>query len=242
MNALTDEQLDRIDLYMASELNAEERTEVAELIANEPAWKEAFALRIAAREAGRKAFHTSMHRKFREIDRAGGRRRLISPIWLAAAAGVALLVSAVLWLFPNQQSDTLLAEYRSFPNVVLPIEKSGGEFSTREKAYQSYELREYAQAITLFSQLDSVQTVDRLYLGLSYLESGKYIEANTLLDEVRASSNPRWSEVADWYQVWLLLKQQKTEDAHIALERIAKLSGHRYHTDAQALHAKLGSR
>ncbi len=242
MNELNDEQLERIDQYLADELNATERAEVTSLIANNQTWKEAYDLRIAAGQVSKNVFHRSMRKKFTELDQATIPRRTIQPIWLAVAASLAILVSAVLWLFPTQDSNNLLAEYRTFPNIVLPIEKSGGEFTPREKIYQSYELGSYDQTITLFAQLDTVQTVDRLYLGLSYLESGNYHDAYTILDEVRASSNTRWSHVADWYQAWLLLKQDKTDEARAAFERIAKVPGHRYQTESEEVLAKLKSR
>jgi hypothetical protein len=242
MSTLTDDQLERIDRYLAADLDANDRAEIAKLIETDQAWKEALALRIAAREASKKVFHQSMRRRFHEIDAGENKRRMIQPIWLAVAASVALLVSAVLWLFPSENSNSLLAEYQTFPNVVLPIEKSGAEITDRQKAYQSYELGEYPKAIEYFTSLDTMQTVDRLYLGLAYLESGNLEAATNLMDEVRASSNPRWSHVADWYQAWLLLKQENNEAALNAFERIANTVEHRYQSDAAAIVEKLKQR
>lgn len=239
MIELTNDQLDLIDKYLLSEVNDTERAEIEALITRDPAWKEAYALRFAVRNAGKQAFHRNMRTKFKGVDSPGSSGARMSPVWLAIAAGVAILVSAVIWLFPAQGSDNLLAEYQSFPNVVLPIEKSGDALTNRELIYQSYELGKYDQAIALFSELDTFQTVDRLYFGLSYLESGNFDAANVLLDEVRASSNPRWSHVADWYQAWLLVKQDHLSDARVAFERIAKIPGHRYQADAQKMSDKL---
>lgn len=239
MIELTNEQLDRIDEYVSSELNADERAEVESLISSDPAWKEAYALRLAVRNAGKDVFQQSMRSKFEAIDNQVTIQRRISPMWLAVAAGAAILVSAVIWLFPTRNSHDLYAEYQSFPNVVLPIEKSGDALTKRELIYQSYELGNYDQAIALFSELDTFQTVDRLYLGLSYLESGNFEAANVLLDEVRASSNPRWSQVADWYQAWLFMKQDKSSEASVAFARMTKIPDHRYQAEAQKMVEKL---
>jgi len=239
MIELTNEQLDRIDKYLSSELNAAERAEVETLISVDAAWKEAYALRLAVRSAGKNAMHQSMRKKFKEIDSQGTIQKRISPMWLAVAAGAAILVSAVLWLFPTQDPQNLYAEYQTFPNVVLPIEKSGDTLTKRELSYQSYELGKYDQAIALFSELDTIQTVDRLYMGLSYLESENFNAANMLFDEVRATSNPRWSHVADWYQAWLLLKQGNRSEAMVAFERISMASDHRYKADAEKMVKKL---
>lgn len=239
MNTLTDEQLERIDQYLSSELNSEESAEIKELITKDPAWAEAYSLRIAAREASRHVFHNVMRNKFSDMDASARPRRSISPLWLLAAACAAALVTAMLWLLPSRPDQDLFAEYRTFPNIVLPIEKSGAEISNRHRAYQAYELGEYAQAIAFYTQLDSVVTSDRLYLGLSYLESGDYANAGSILEEVRATSNPRWSEVADWYQVWSYLRQDKKHDAQSILTHIAQMPNHRYFTEAEKLLAQI---
>ena len=111
MNELTDDQLERMDQYLAGELNANEQAEITALIASDQRWKDAHVLRLAASEASKHRFHQSMRSKFSELDQAGGRRVTIQPIWLAVAASAAILVSVVLWLFPAQDSNTLLAEY-----------------------------------------------------------------------------------------------------------------------------------
>ena len=180
-----------------------------------------------------------MKEKFRAIDASHGKRRRISPIWLAAAASVAILVSALLWFFPSRQTNTLLAEYTKFPNVIAPIEKSAEDRTARDKAYQFYEMGNYEQAFVSFKQLDSVTTVDRLYHALSYLEAGRFVEAQPLFQEVQASSNPRWSNVADWYLMWMFLKQEKRKEALTLLDRIADTSGHRYQDEAVRMRSEL---
>lgn len=235
MNTLTDDQLERLDQYINGMLDADAKSEIRSLIGQDPSWHMAYDLRLAARDAGRKVFHGKMRGRFEVLDKAPRQRLNVRPMWFAAAACLVALIAVAFWLMPEKQSPELFAEYRKFPNVVLPIEKSGGEYTVREMAYQFYELGRYDQAIDYFTQVDSLQTPDRLYTGLSYLELGQYQEAAQLLDVVRSSSNPRWSHVADWYSVWLLLKQEKLDDARKALERIANSSGHRYQVEAGKL-------
>ena len=239
MNELTEENLDRLDQYIASELDDESRAEVDRLIANDPAWRDAYALRMAVRETGRKKFEQEMRTRFKEIDSKGHRKVMVRPIWLAVAASIALLVSAVLWLLPENTPNALFAEYRTFPNIVLPIEKSGGTYTKREMAYHAYELGDYSAAIGYFTSLDSTGTVERLYLGLSYLESGDFDSARSVLDEVRASSNPRWSQVADWYTMWLYVREKEMASAKSLLKLIAGNPQHRYQEEAQKLLDKL---
>lgn len=239
MNELTEEQLEQLDLYISSGLTPEDHGRIGSLIANDPVWMENYTLRLATREVARNAFHQSMRKTFISADAENKTGRSIRPVWFLAAASIAALISVVLWIFPGKTSQSLLAEYKTFPNVVLPIEKSATSPGIREKAYQSYEIGAYDTAIENFSLLDTVRTVDRLYHGLSFLEAGKYSEAGVLIDEVRASSDTRWREVADWYGAWLLLRQGDTDGAKKAFQRIAVTPGHRYETDAQKVITRL---
>jgi tetratricopeptide (TPR) repeat protein len=242
MNDLTDEQLDKIDQLLAGELTAEESAQIRDLIISDAAWREAYQFRLTTREASKFAFQRNMKEKFVSLERTQPKQRKLYPLWLAAAATIALLVTALLWFFPSRQSNALLAEYTRFPNIIAPIEKSGDTPTPRDRAYQSYELGEYEKAIDAFKQMDSITTVDRLYMALSYMEAGRNTEASPLFSEVQASSNPRWSNVADWYLMWMYLKEGNTDEARRILERISSEPNHRYHQNALELKPKLPSR
>ena len=234
MNLLSEAELDLLDQYIRGELNPEEDKRIAERVRSEDAWRSAHELRIAAREAARNIFHSEMRMEFKRLDseRPG---TFVRPVWLALAAGVALLISALLWFLPDTSSDNLMASYAKFPNIVMPIEKSGGEFSIRERAYQAYELNDYSQAVAYFTSLANLNTTDSLFLGLSLLESGQSAEAEKLFVPLEGTTEVRWAQVAQWYRMWALIRSGKSGEARALLKLIRNTPGHRYHEQALTL-------
>jgi hypothetical protein len=234
MNILSDDELALLDRHVSGKLDGSELEQVRHLIAENTVWREAYHLRMAIRETGRKTFHRDMRKQFASIDQAP-RGSSVRPVWLGLAAGVALLISALLWFFPSDQNDDLLAEYVKFPNIVMPIQKSGSNFTNQQRAYQAYELNEYAQSIGLFQSLDSLSTPDSVYLALSYLEEGDSDVALDLLGTLTTSKDLRWSQVAGWYRMWGLLKSGRETEAKQVLEHIRSTPSHRYQTNAESL-------
>jgi hypothetical protein len=234
MNILSDEELELIDRYIAHDLDEADRDKVQNQIAEDLKWQEAHAFRLQIRETGRRMFHRVVREKFAALDQK--RRHLaVKPLWLALAAGIALLISALLWVFPINDSSDLTAGYVKFPNIVLPIEKSGGTFTVRERAYQAYEMNEFAQSIGLFQSMEVLSTPDSIYLALSQLEANEPDTALELLNALESSQDTRWSQVAEWYKMWTLLKTGRRDESRIVLERIQATPDHRYQSNAEAL-------
>lgn len=232
MNQLSESDLERLDRFLQGTPDAAEKKEVIDLIRKDAAWREEYELRLSLREAGRRAFHSEFRDRLKQLDGAESRVRRVHPVWLAVAASAALLVSALLWLFPGKQQDTLLAEYRSFPNIVLPIEKSASEFSDRERAYQAYELGNYPQAVTAFASLPGLETSDSIYVALCHFENGNLEDAETLFQSLRTTPELRWAHVADWYTMWVHVKRNELNEARKLLTKIHDNTGHRYHEQA----------
>jgi len=237
MSLLSDEDLELLDHYLRGELDPTMQKAVGRRIDQDRAWQEAFALRKAVRQAGRKIVHANLRAQFNHIENGHGRRK-INTWWLAIAASLALLVSALLWFFPSASSEDLMAEYAKFPNIVLPIQKSGGEFSTRDRAYQAYEMNDYSQSIAYFNSMHALATADSVFLALAFLESDQNAEAGTLLIQLKKSSDVRWAQVAEWYYMWMLIKLNQTSEARKVLAHIAATEDHRYQVAASALMKK----
>jgi tetratricopeptide (TPR) repeat protein len=236
---LTEIDLDLLDRYIHSDVSDAEKITVEQRIALESSWKEAYALRMAAREASRQAFHASMRQRFGKLDRGTGKIRAISPLWLAIAAAAVLIISALIWLFPDHSGRDVFAEYQAFPNVVFPIDKSADTISNQVQFYYFYEQKRYREAIAAFALLNEPAVSDQLYLGLSLLEDGQYAGAHRTLDKVIATDDARWKPVAEWYLVWTLLHQDRKTEAQNLLQAISASSGHRFRVEASELLRRL---
>ena len=153
---------------------------------------------------------------------AGVIRRL--PLWLAAAASLALVLTAVWWWQQPAKSDaTQLAQaYISTPYP--PPVTSMGEADTRSAALQNaflaYRNGDFTAAAQQLAELSvAADATDEtlFYTGEALLQSGQLERAIAHFDRVRPGY---WREIADWRCALALLKNGQTARAKPFLEKL----------------------
>ena len=236
MTKLTEKELELVEGYVRGELTQDEGSFVEQKVNSSEEWARQLQLYSMAVKAGKFAFEERMRSRFRIIDRQGSGSAIRR--WLtgaAAAAGILILVVAYFTLKPVSFRSEAIAAYQDFPNVAYPIEKSAASSDNRAAAYQAYELKEYQKAESLFMDLRDMDVRDELYLGLSQLGAREYTAAGDNLTAVLQSGEKRWTDVADWYMIWVEIGLDKVDAAEARAERISQDSQHRYREDAEDL-------
>lgn len=231
MNKLADQDIALLESYLRNELTAEESHMVGQKINSDPAWREMYDFLTRVSEASRQDYHQTMRRRFRIIDETGNTRRRIYLV-AGVAAAVVVLIGVATGLWSPFAGPDISAGYETFPNIVMPIEKSAGDFSMREKAYHAYELKNYREADSLFTTLSQKDISDNLYHGLALLEAGNYADAIDVLRLVHTQDITRWSEIAEWYLMWAFIRNGQQDDAQDVLNAIRDNPAHRYYDDA----------
>jgi hypothetical protein len=147
-----------------------------------------------------------------------------------AAASAALLIASgglVQRLNnPSLDNNTVFEKYYS-PYEVSVTYRSGDTEVDRLllNALESYEEKDFAQALVLFEQVLQTRKKDmaaKLYSGITYLEEEKYQKAKTSFDNIISNNNNLFIEQAKWYLALCYLKTEKIEDAQVILSEIVK--------------------
>ena len=142
---------------------------------------------------------------------------------LTIAASLVFLFLAAYWIvqeIPNKNGS--YAQYfEPYPNIIAPIAKGKTEDDQRSKAFQTYELKNYPEALTLLNALPVQDETTAFYKGLCELALQNPKEAISYFDQVKDTENSLYYPGL-WYKALVLLKLDKMEDAKLLLERVAE--------------------
>lgn len=141
----------------------------------------------------------------------------------AMAASIALLIGLG-WLgylnFSGPDYGKLYDKnFQQYPNTVYAITRSQSTESIERAAFSAYELGDYQAAIRNFNNIPETDKKEYLnfYLGLSHLNLGQTVEAESFFKKV-ISSNSEFSPEAHWYMALVALKEENKKEALQYLE------------------------
>lgn len=143
-------------------------------------------------------------------------RRIGMSKWWALAAGMALIIVAGYFIFktggqPNYEevfAQIYEPENSAIDNILDDLSSLGmaGADDPRADslaaALKLYKLDEFDEAqsyLEVLVQNDTEDYIARLYLGLSQLQQGKYVEASQQLKTTSQVNGFRYKDVSDWY-------------------------------------------
>lgn len=177
--------------------------------------------------------------------------KAVRPLYffLATAASFALVLTAFWLLNPAASSQELYTAYfEPYPNVINPIERSGGDPAdvapadvAPTKAGQAmyyYEQGNYEQAISLFAQVPAIEEAYQFYWGVSYLGAEQAREAEITLEPLLFSASGVFYEPALWYTSLAQIQSEQIEVAKASLQQLIDIQGE-YATEAAALLEKI---
>lgn len=174
-------------------------------------------------------------------------RRL--PVWLAVAAGLALLLIALWWWMdqpPPVDPDPqhyFQAYFTPYPNELYPIEMGESDTLAVARALQAYERADYEEALDRIRQLPAeLSNADvRFYEAVALLALDRNDAAAELLEELRVDDTTRYRSQTEWYLVLAHLARSDLEAAETALQRIIVDEDHPYRDQAGRLSAELSA-
>lgn len=124
-------------------------------------------------------------------------------------------------------SQDLYAEnFNIYPNIVAPITRNASAKTMQERAFHSYESKDYYNALIIFDSLliesKSDKHIVNFYKANIYLETqDSTAKAISLFKSNLERSHP-WKDKNLWYLSLAYLKNNEPEEALKVLERLAK--------------------
>ena len=163
-------------------------------------------------------------------------------IYMGIAASVSLLIAVMLIIKVGSQPDYLAL----YDEYYVPLEAEGNyrgepgqsELYDIDKADSLYKSGQYAQAITAYESLhgktDKPGNV-ALYLGNSYMQTGQFDKAESVLGEVINAESNFLKQYAQWYLSLVYIRQGKQKEAKDLLTMIRSQKGIYYSKAAELL-------
>ncbi|MEZ4848891.1 MAG: hypothetical protein R3B93_09815 [Bacteroidia bacterium] len=152
--------------------------------------------------------------------------------WAGVAAAVLLLFTFFLWPSPSEQ-ELFVDHYNSFPNLIAPGDRSGGEQNLLDRALKAYEQKDYTEAVHLFEQFPEMSQDERIYYGLSLMLLEKPDEKSILeLKAVADDPSARYQQAAQWYLALAYLKLENRDASKALIDEIIATQGHTYRDNA----------
>ena len=142
---------------------------------------------------------------------------------LTIAASLAFFIFTIFWFSNRKPSEyQLYAQYFSpYPNVVAPINKSVEKTDRRGEAFRAYELKNYQEALSLMTKLNTQDDAVKLYKGICELILENPQKAIQHFDSMRRDSGPFYVPM-NWYKALTLLKLNRVSEAKIHLEIVVQ--------------------
>lgn len=148
--------------------------------------------------------------------------------YLAAAASLAILIALgslyyILFLSKPYSNDQLYSMFYNRDKAVMIVRSANQTTSSDEvllKALQSYEQKDYNQAISLFNQI-SDKLIARYFAGISYMETANYDDAIASFKSIIDQKDNLFIEQAEWYLGLCYLKTNATDKAIVQFKSIA---------------------
>ncbi|NEN24458.1 hypothetical protein G3O08_13180 [Cryomorpha ignava] len=143
--------------------------------------------------------------------------------WFAIAAGIAALIAISVWALNFQSNnDALFAQY-STVDPGLPVPMSASADYSFHDAMVDYKAEKYDKSIekwTVLSAENPKNLTITYYLGASFFNQEKYIEALPYFEKVMLENSSKFQAKAQWYAVLSWLKTENTE----AIKKVSPVS------------------
>ena len=151
-----------------------------------------------------------------------------------AAASVALLIATgglVQRLSgPDLDNNAVFEKYYAPYDATITYRSGNTEIDkTLLRALESYEERDYEQALILFEEVLNSRKDDmavNLYSGISYMEEEKYQKASTSFNSIIKNNDNLFIEQAKWYLAMCYIKTGKEADAKNILNELINEEGY----------------
>lgn len=231
------ETLVHIDNYFGGTLTTAERLAFEKRCEEDEAFAEEVAFYIASRDAIKKEAHLERKKEFEELyrqhtpaSRPEGIVRKLVPYISAAAACLLVFFAWMLFMKPADPRK-LASAYIDNNLSTLSITMSAAKDSV-QIGIANYNDKHYAEAEKIFKSLkaDNEVAPDAIkYLGILYLQTGRYDEAIAQFDTL-AKYGTLFANPALFYKAVVLMKRSASGDREAAkdlLEEVVKkdLSG-----------------
>jgi len=252
---MTPELYTTIEDYLDGTLPDPDRLAFEAAVRNDPALAQALAVLREARERLTRQWEdapadAALQATLQELGRThfrenaapdntrglGGGTFRISRTWWAAAAALAVLFVAWLFVRPPQH-ERLYAEYRDLPEAAFAVR--GGNDALVQAAETAFNSGNYQTALSKLSDyLAEVpsDTEKLFFAGLCYLELNRLEEARAAFQQVATA--PAWADEAYWFLALGYLRENKRNECLAALEKIGPTNS-RY-ASAAMLRQQLG--
>ena len=209
---ISPEDFGRIENYLQNKMTTREKQEFeAEIESNQQLQQEVAIqkeLQLSIEAGGLKESLDDIHSAVIQETKASKNN------WLAIAAGIAALVAVSVWALNFQSdNDALFAEY-STTDPGLPVPMSASADYTFHDAMVDYKAEKYDKSIVKWTALSTENPENltiRYYLGASFFNQEKYIEALPYFEEVMMNNSSKFQAKAQWYAVLSWLKTENTE-------------------------------
>lgn len=233
---------DLIDRYVLGELVGEELQQFEASLKDEGVAKTVAFRRdmlLALKAKGRDVLKQELVEL--EAQQHAPTRATIFQLWhYAAAVAAAVVILLAVFLFPSQQElpeAFFAANFRPYPNVLVPIERDATAPDMTSRAFAYYEQGAYEQAIPLLEQLvqESANPDYAFYLAISKLEVGIHADVVPSLTTIASVDTHRFAAHAEWYLAltYFRLRQQAAGDSLI--KAIAEEPDHPFQKQAKEL-------
>ena len=154
---------------------------------------------------------------------------------LAAAAILILVVSSV-FLFDSDPIETATGYYEAYPNYVTGVVR--GQADKRGAAFEAYDAGDYATAVEIFLEAQTINSIDAFYLGVSLEAVGRWEDASNILLRVCGEVSEQYTSACLWYRSLASVATGDTESAVRDLT-LLKNSSSNYKEDAAKLLKKI---
>ncbi len=226
----TQELFEKIEGYLAKKLSQEELSAFEKEMAADPELKREVEkhreLHNVMSDKGTLEFKEKLQKISEEIKKEQSKSNVYYSYWKIAASIIIILgVGTLLWsslIKTNDLSDIYATYYNPYPTEDITRGDSANKLNNILKNYSE---GKYDLVITELSESSSVSASEqlRLYLGNSYLNTGK--EQKALLEFQSVPKSSKYYEDASWYNALTYLKMGKKKKSLEALNVIVQFNG-----------------
>lgn len=166
---------------------------------------------------------------------------------VAAAAMIVILVSSGLFVGNRVSSDAWIARNldKKIDGIESPSIPRGADENSDEKvrtANERFLEGDFKNALTIYQFVENEgngRPYTWVYQGIANYELKNYELAKAYLNKVLADDDNSLIEMAEWYKVKCLVREDKTDEAKALLNKILSVEQHDYKVDAEALNRRL---
>ncbi len=241
------QQFELLEQYIEGDISSEDKKTIEGLIASDSEWQKEFKLRTAVNKAiGEKEIMQLRYKLGMIYDaeiksKTGTIRHLFEKKWHLAAASITILVligSFLVKTMNTSEPEKLFDKYYTTENAVFTTRSNDNAENMDLKAgLQFFQKRNYKQAIPLL-QSQTGNLVAEYYLGISYIETEQFSQAEKAFDIIIERESNLFTEQAQWYKALCMLKLHEVTDARQLLTNI-KNSTSIYNNVAEEILKKL---